>query len=456
MVNGSQKVGISDIAIYVPEARMEMAELVRHRLATLPHLERHYERAVRTTGQRAIRFPGPFEDTATLAAQAALKLLRNGRLRNPAGLRYLIAGTETPLDHSKPVSAYVQGMLERAHMPIPSSLASFQVQHACAGGTLAVMSAAGLLAVSPRRGESALVVAADIARYEGKSTAEVTQGSGAAALLIEKDPALVELDIANMGYSSNDVDDFFRPLGSTTAKVKGQYSMQCYRESLEGALRDFAERNGRSVPEVLDETDYFVLHAPFRNMPAIALEKIMARELSISPEQTRARLAASGMDESLEVVADVGNTYTASLYITLASLLQTRFMAEGEAIIGKSILLCSYGSGNTMVVMEGRVASRAVEVISSWPVPLVDSGRPCTTREYELWMNVPYLGVHDVVVNDRFEIAAGRFYVARLREDGYREYGFAPVRLAWRMEDVLPSRSDLTNDAAEIQRTVAG
>ena len=155
MMNRSQTLGIGDIAIHVPEARMDMAELVRYRLATLPHLERHYERAVRTTGQRAIRFPGPYEDTATLAAQAALKLLRNGRLRNPAALRYLIVGTETPLDHSKPVSAYVQGMLQRAEIAIPSNLSSFQVQHACAGGTLALLGVSSLIAAGGRAHDGA-------------------------------------------------------------------------------------------------------------------------------------------------------------------------------------------------------------------------------------------------------------------------------------------------------------
>ncbi len=443
-------VGISDIAVQVPESRMDMEELIRYRLATLPHMERHYERAVRTTGQRAIRFPSPYEDTATLAAQAALKLLDRGSLRNPSGLRYLISGTETPMDHSKPVSAYVQGMLKRAAADIPDSLASFQVQHACAGGTLGIMSAAGLLSVSPMQGESALVLASDIARYEGKSTAEVTQGAGAAALLVEKDPALVELDIANMGYCSNDVDDFFRPIGSTTAKVKGQYSMQCYRDSLERALQDFAHRNGRSVAEVLDGSDYFVLHAPFRNMPSIALEKIMERELGLTSEQVHDRLETSGMYEALEIVADIGNTYTASIYITLASLLQSRYRAEGDAIVGKSVLLCSYGSGNTMVVMEGRIATRAPRVISRWPKRLVDRGRACTTREYELWMSVPYLGHEDRVVGDQFEVPAGGFYLSRLREDGYREYDIAASATPWRMLDALPARPIRSDSPAEL------
>ncbi len=428
---------------------MDLEELIRYRVETLPHLERHYDRAVRTTGQRSIRFPRPYEDTSTMAAAAALRLIRNGRLNNLSKLRYLVTGTETPMDYSKPVSAYVQGMLGKAGIQMPSGLASFQVQHACAGGTLGLMSAAALLAAAPQDGESALVIAADIARYEGKSTAEVTQGAGAVALLVEKEPALVELDIANMGYSSEDVDDFFRPLGSVTAKVKGQYSMQCYRNNLERALADFAARQGTILAAVLQRTDYFVLHAPFRNMPAIALEKMMETHLGLSASEVRRQLHERGMYESLEVVADIGNTYTASLYITLASLLQNRFRSERSAIVGKSVLLCSYGSGNTMIVMSGRIAAKAPEVISSWTSPLLERGGRSDVRDYELWMNIPYLGLGQRVVDDRFEIPGGSFYLSHLREDGYREYDYAKVPTVWSMASAVFPKSGQRELAAD-------
>ena len=121
------KIGISDIGVHIPTPRMDLEYLIRERVASDPKLARHMDRAVSTTGQKAIRFPNLWEDTATMAAQATHNVLSRKTDGELSGLRYLVAGTETTVDHSKPVSAYVQGMLQRAGMEVPSSLSSYQV-----------------------------------------------------------------------------------------------------------------------------------------------------------------------------------------------------------------------------------------------------------------------------------------------------------------------------------------
>ena len=63
------KLGIGDIAVYVPRQMMRLTDLVRRRGEEDPKLARHMSRAVQYTGQTAIRFPKPWEDTATMAAQ---------------------------------------------------------------------------------------------------------------------------------------------------------------------------------------------------------------------------------------------------------------------------------------------------------------------------------------------------------------------------------------------------
>jgi hydroxymethylglutaryl-CoA synthase len=55
-------------------------------------------------------------------------------------------------------------------------------------------------------------------------------------------------------------------------------------------------------------------------------------------------------------IADIGNTYSASMYLFLAFLLRERYEALGEGIVGKRLLLACYGSGNTMIVLSGIVA----------------------------------------------------------------------------------------------------
>jgi len=422
-------VGISDIRLYVPRPGLDLDILVEQRVRQNPRLERHLARACRTTGQKVIRFPEIWEDTATIAATAARRLV----LRSPGlglgGVRHLAVGTETGVDHSKPVSAYVQGMLQRSGIALPSAVSSFGVQHACAGGTMAMLGVAAMLAAAGRQGESGIVVCSDIARYETESTAEVTQGAGGAALLVQESPRLLEIDLATVGYHSNDVDDFFRPLDSTTARVNGSYSMRCYEDSLEAAYRDFCFRAGRRPDEVLHETDFFVLHTPFRNMPLVAMEKLYERVLGWDAERARAEIAGKGMAAGVDPLASIGNLYTASMPAALAFLLDDAYRAMGEAIVGKRLLLASYGSGSTMVVMEARVAAGAPAVLATWDVPeVLASARPASFEEYETWTAGPVQPELHARLAGNAVIPQDVFALRGVRRDGYREYEFTAVR----------------------------
>jgi hydroxymethylglutaryl-CoA synthase len=413
-------IGISDIGVYVPPPMIDLQDVVTRRVAENPGMERHLERAVRVTGQKSIRFPEPWQDTATLAAQAVRDLLRGNPRIDPCSLRHLAVGTESGVDHSKPVSAYVQGMLQRADVAIPSSLSSFQAQHACAGATVALLSVAGLLAAGGRRGDSGLVVASDVARYQTGSTAEITQGAGAVALHVESSPKLLEIDLGSVGFHSRDVDDFFRPLGSATARVKGSYSMDCYSDGLDAAFLDHCVLGALTPEKALRETDFFVLHTPFRNMPETALEKLFARRLGMDAVRSRELLGERGFFSSVDPLARIGNIYTGSMYAVLAFLLEDRYRAMGEKIVGKRILLASYGSGNTMMVFSARVASGAPRVISRWDLRRVfDSAREASFEEYAQWAS-------GTEVNSRLVenavIPPGTFFLAGVRKDGYREY----------------------------------
>ena len=296
-------IGISDIALYIPSPKIRIDTILKARIRENPDLGQKLRRAVDTTGQKAIRFPEIFEDNVTLAANSAKRLLdMNGNL-DISNLRYLAVGTETSVDMSKPISAYVGGMLQRAGYALPTSLSNFQVQHACAGGTLAMLSVAALLQAGSRKKESGIVICSDIARYDARSTAEITQGAGAASLLIEHDPDLICLDMETQGYSSSDVDDFFRPLGSTTARVRGQYSVQCYHRALDEALADHAARRGRTLSDIVKETDMFVFHVPFAQMAVTAIKRLLGKHLNMEGSEANAFLNARGFFQSLEATA---------------------------------------------------------------------------------------------------------------------------------------------------------
>lgn len=417
----ANKVGIGDIRFYVPRNEIRLAELVARRISEKPELKKHLDRALQTTGQRAIRFPLPSEDTATMAAEAARELLAENAAGKTEGLRWLVTGTETGVDHSKPVSAYVQGMLAKASIALPVNVATFQVQHACAGGSLGMLNVAGMLALSRNAKDTGLVIASDISRYSLSSTAEITQGAGAAAMLLERDPRLLEFDPSVAGFASHDVDDFFRPLDSTTAKVKGGYSMECYLQAFQEAWDDHLARIGAEGKAWLAGLDAVVLHTPFRNMPEIAIRRLLARELGLDDAAADAWLAQRSFFDAVDIIADIGNSYSASIFIFLASTLRVMRDRLGAGIVGKKILFASYGSGNVMTVFTATVAPGAVAVIDSWDIEAVMSAsRSATMEDYDLWTS----GYEPGELDDSEPSQSRRFTLLDVRADGYREYGF--------------------------------
>lgn len=432
MSDEKEPVGLSDIRLSIPSLRMDLERIVDRRSLEDPSLRRHLERAMRVTGQKSIRFPETWQDTATMAAQAAFDLVNENPNVDPGSLRHLAVGTESGLDHSKPVSAYVQGMLQRAGLGVPASLSSFQSQHACAGGTVALLGVAGLLAAAGRPGDSGLVIASDIARYQSKTTAEVTQGAGAVALHVESSPRLLELDLGGAGFHSQDVDDFFRPIGASVPTVSGGYSMRCYEHSLEAAFKDHCSRTGQEPAGALSDIDFFVLHTPFHSMPEMALQKLVMSQLGLTAEQTRTFLEQRGFYQSIAPLARIGNIYTASMYAALAFLLEDRLRVMGDAIVGKRILLASYGSGNTMIVLSARIAEEAPGVIARWDLGRVLGGsRSASFEEYEGWLEGAHRSSGPAPLADRSSLPAEAFFLAGIRKDGYREYGKTDARKSW-------------------------
>lgn len=419
----NMSIGLSDIALHIPEPQIDLQILVAERIRQDPSLERHLDRALKVTGQKALRFTRPYEDTVTMAAQACLGLSQSGRIR-PEHVRFLAIGTETGVDMSKAASSYVLGMMEKAGRPLPKNLSTFQIQHACAGGTLGMITVAGFLQAASLNGDTAIILTSDIARYPAPSTAEVTQGAGATALVVKRDPDLIEFDLGSVGFFSKDTDDFFRPLGSPVAMVKGGYSVQCYHESLIGAFEDHCQRLGVDPARELESIDIFALHVPYSQLPIGAMEKLLNRYLDLDHEAAQAFLRERGFYQSVFPTSVVGNIYTGSLYLGLAWSLKERYETLGRSLVGKRILLASYGSGNTMVVLTGRIAERAPEVIASWDLKsILERAHPASFAEYLKWLQT-YQPTNLQEELDRDPPAPGRFYLAKVRDDGYREYGF--------------------------------
>lgn len=305
-------------------------------------------------GQSLMSVPAPDEDVVTMGAAAAQALLaRTGT----EGIRTLMFATESGIDQSKSAGLFVHELLG-----LPRTMRVVEVKQACYGATAAVQAALGLIARNPA--EKVLVIASDVAKYALDSSGEPTQGAGAVAMLVSADPDLLAIEPVS-GLASMDVDDFWRPNDSATAIVDGKLSLTAYLDALTSAWDDFRARGGVEVTEI----DRFGFHQPFTKMARKALRRL-------------AQHTGADLDDALQELTftynrDLGNSYTASLWVGLAALLD-----QDDDLAGRRVGLFSYGSGATGEFFTGivqpgyqekrRGAEVAAELAARTPITLED------------------------------------------------------------------------------------
>jgi hydroxymethylglutaryl-CoA synthase len=385
------RVGIEALGVALPKRHLSMNDLA---------LARGVEPSKLTVGLggREMAVADPGEDTVALAATAAARLLRDHSI-DVGRIGMLAVGTETSVDHSKAVASYVQGLLD-----LPRAMRTFDTQHACYGGTAALMSAMDWVGSGSANGAAALVICSDIARYGIGTPGEPTQGGGAVAMLVSDRPDLVALDRGTNGFYSTDVHDFWRPLGRREALVDGHYSIHCYLDAVAGAYRMWRQnaldrgllRRGFALP--CDQLARIVYHAPFCKMARKAHMALRRCDL-VDQEATPAAAARAEEDEasaasfesqvapSLILPARIGNTYTAALYFGLASLLWT----DAAKLSGARIGMFSYGSGCSSEFFSGTVGPRAAEIIARSGIDAVLEGRKqIGVDEYERIMRLAH------------------------------------------------------------------
>jgi hydroxymethylglutaryl-CoA synthase len=316
-------------------------------------------------------------------------------------------------------------MLRAAGFPIPDAIATFQTQHACAGGTYSLMGVNALLSLSHGSDECGLVICTDVARYDAGTSAEITQGAGAVAMIAERGCGLVELELAGAGYASRDVDDFFRPIGAETPRVRGAFSVRCYKETIEDAFLDHCRRTHQTPAEALQQTDLFTIHAPYHRLPLEMMSLLVTKYLGLSGSDLQHFLAQRDFDASIAPAAIVGNLYSGAVFLGLASLLTRRCQRRGERMVGERLLLLSYGSGNTAVALGGRVAHRAPEIIRRWDMDsTLNHAQDARSDDYDRWVAGGLTGAgYAALSRDAMGgIPPDSFYLERIREDGYRVY----------------------------------
>lgn len=314
----------------------------------------------------------PCEDPVTNAVNAARPLVDALSEVERDRIELVVVGTESGLDFGKSISTYIQ-----QYLGLSRRCRSFEVKHACYGGTAALQSAAAIIAASPVPGAQALVIATDAASVAARNTYwEPSQGAGAVATLIGHDPEILSLDTGASGYHSFEVMDTLRPRPDLESG-NSDLSLLSYMECLECSYRAYRERVRGA--DLLDSFDYLVFHTPFAGMVKGAHRRLRQKERPAPPAEIEDDFQAR-VAPGLTYATLVGNVYSASLYLALCSLID-HVELRGPRRVG----LFSYGSGCASEFYSGIVTPAGQRRLAQHRIGAAVARRcPLSMAEYEL------------------------------------------------------------------------
>lgn len=347
------KIGIDRLTFATTELYLDLRDLAAAR-----HVDP--DKYLMGIGQSQQAVIPPTQDAVTLAAQAAAKI----PAAELAQVSTVIVATESGVDNSKAAALYVKQLLG-----LSDFVRTIELKEACYSATAGLQFAKGLVALHPT--EKILVIASDIARYGLQTGGEVTQGGGAVAMVVAKDPRVLELESTSVAFSQ-DVMDFWRPLYRSEALVDGKYSTQVYIDFFQACWQRYQQLTGAT----LDDFAGFLFHLPFTKMG----KKALASELGDRDDQVAQRFWAV-LQASQVYSRRVGNLYTGSLYLSLLSALN-----HGQLQAGNRLGLFSYGSGAEGEFLTGRLVDGFAAALER-PDARLDQRRQVSVAEYETLFN---------------------------------------------------------------------
>jgi hydroxymethylglutaryl-CoA synthase len=350
--------GIDAISFYVPGYCLDLKTFAA---ARSQEISKFYD----DLGQRKMAIAPPNEDVVTLAASAFWQLLQERSEQDIADIEMVLFATETGNDLSKAAATYIHRLFN-----LPKRCRVIELKQACYGATFGLQM--GLAWLRQNVEKKVLLLASDIAHYKFNSSAESSQGSGAVAMLLSANPRLLEIG-SEAGFCTKEAMDFWRPNYSDYALVDGRLSCEIYIRLAEETWRQYASITGRKF---IDH-DRFCYHVPLAKLVEKTHKKLakISGAGNLTTEQFTYQIG-----KSLIYNCEVGNCYTASLYLSIISLLEN---ADND-LSGKLIGLYSYGSGSIGEFF----AARAVTGYKNWlhskiHQEMLDLRQELTFAEYE-------------------------------------------------------------------------
>ena len=402
-------VGIDDMAFYTPKIYLDIRTLAEVR--NLP-----YEKLANGLGLLKMALPDVHEDAATMAAEVIAELIFRNNL-DPRSIGRIYLGTESALDGAKPTATYAVGMVQQ-QLAEQYGADSFRhcdvvdLTFACIGAVDALQNTLDWVAAHPKR--IGIVVASDVAKYEMNSTGEYTQGAGAVAMLICWNPRLLVVRPL-YGVAMESVHDFYKPrreLFTETPVFDGQFSNQCYQDRMQEALADFrrgAVADGLfradQYPALSDRWARMIFHLPyafharriyvdqfveerkakglwakdvarfgFPQLETMRFADKRAQEKahigflkSVSESAIYRKFVAEKLEKPQRASQEVGNLYTASIFLALMSSLESD-LAYSSNLSAKRVGFVAYGSGSKAKVFEAIVQPGWKDVVGHFRV----------------------------------------------------------------------------------------
>jgi hydroxymethylglutaryl-CoA synthase len=293
----THQVGISGLAVYVPPYRVDLQSWCEW--TGTP-----WDKTRAVVGH-SFRMRGPAQSVYTMAATAVMRLIERYDI-DPERVGFLGLGTESSTDNSAG-AVIVKGMLDeglraRGLRPLSRHCEVPEVKHACLGGVYALKHALRYLALD-NEDRCAIVVSADIAEYARGSSGEPTQGAGAVAMLVERNPKLLTVHLEHIGSASSyRAVDFRKPVLRNILRGKlnchfqdlpvfnGKYSTTCYVDETLHALNDMTRRMGRHAADYYRELAATFMHRPYHRMPETSFAMSYLFALAHDGENGRAEL----------------------------------------------------------------------------------------------------------------------------------------------------------------------
>ena len=314
----SPDVGVSGFSAYLPPYRVSLEDWCRWTGAS-------WDKTRAVVGN-SFRMRGPTQSVYTMAGTAVMRLIERYGI-DPGRIGFLGLGTESSTDNSAG-AIIVKGMLDdrfRAQglPPINRHCEVPEVKHACLGAVYALKHALRYLALEDDD-RCAVVVSSDIAEYARGSSGEPTQGAGAVAMLLERDPKLLSVNLKCIGSASAyRAVDFRKPVLRNLIRTQlnrhfqdlpvfnGKYSTTCYLDETLHALNDMLRRLNVNPATYYHGLGAVFMHRPYHRMPLGSFALSYLFGLACDSASGRSQLAAycrnAGLDPEA-VVAEMGST----------------------------------------------------------------------------------------------------------------------------------------------------